>query len=275
VRRSVRWTIAAGLTLGIAVLIRPVALYLFLPLSVVIAFRQRKLALAFCIAAIALPGAWAMRNASRAGVFTVTSISGDNALFFRAAGVLATQDWSAPEVLLAQQRHATRLHDGIVRVRPALLRNARAADPRFDARNHAQRSRIYTRQALAIVSQHPIRTAELLFSGIVELYFFAIPPLASVGSIDFATMRLLLLPGNAALLALAIYGFVVLWRRDRTLFAVLLTIVLYLTIVSADVEVGYRFFVPIAPAYGIAVALGLDQALASARARRDGRPGPS
>ena len=276
-KRSVRLAIAAGLLLGASVMVRPISVYLFLPLTLVMLWRTRRplVAAAFCIAALALPSAWVARNASRAGVATISSISGDNALFFRAAGVLATEGWRPLDVVLAQQRHADALHTGIVRIRPQLLRAAEATTPDFASLNHAQRARIYTRLAVPIVLAHVPRVIGLMVSGTIELYLFAIPPLASVGALDFAAMRLLLLPGNAALLALAIAGALALRRVNVALLTLLLTVVIYLTIVSVDVEVGYRFAVPIAPMYAILIGAGLDQLLARARARRDGNPGPS
>jgi len=79
-----------GLLLGALTLTRPVAISYFVIVAVVLGVRGRAL-VTFLIAALALPFAWAARNAIETGVFTVSSIGASNLLMHRAAGALAIE----------------------------------------------------------------------------------------------------------------------------------------------------------------------------------------
>jgi len=88
--------VAAGLICGATVLIRPVSIFLFVPVAIyLLAVRRSRgwlAAFAFSVAFLCLPLAWAARNEIRAGYFGISSISGYSILQYRAAGVLAIND---------------------------------------------------------------------------------------------------------------------------------------------------------------------------------------
>ncbi|HEV2719081.1 MAG TPA: glycosyltransferase family 39 protein, partial [Thermoanaerobaculia bacterium] len=68
------WAAAAGLLTGCATLIRPIALFWFVPLAVSMLLRERRRAAAFLAAALILPLAWAARNYEAVGVATISSV---------------------------------------------------------------------------------------------------------------------------------------------------------------------------------------------------------
>src|SRR5438270_2083461 len=83
-----------ALLTGVLVLVRPIALFYFVPLAIALAIWRvsiRQLAI-FVAIAVALPAGWAVRNRVRSGVFTVSSIGSMNLLAHRAAGALAIED---------------------------------------------------------------------------------------------------------------------------------------------------------------------------------------
>src|SRR5271165_1698400 len=84
---------AAGILGGVSVLVRPVALFYIVPLSICIVIGLRKRSArplaAFALSFVLLPTLWAVRNYYEAGYPGLSTISGEDLLFYRAAGVLA------------------------------------------------------------------------------------------------------------------------------------------------------------------------------------------
>ncbi len=85
------WSMLAGFALACAALTRPIAVYLWMPLGLVLASRWgprgTKSLLLFVLAATVPTGLWCARNAALHGSFSFTSISGVNFLFYEAAAV--------------------------------------------------------------------------------------------------------------------------------------------------------------------------------------------
>src|SRR5262249_18996136 len=148
--------IAAGLLFGLATLTRPITLYL--PLVLVLFLIRRRAIWAFALASILLPGAWAFRNHRETGVFTVSSIGGENLLSYRAVGALVVKDKPVLDAVLALQKDAG-FYAPAVRLRMPLLHAALREVP--EAKNHAQRASGYSRLARRILLQHPVAYAEV------------------------------------------------------------------------------------------------------------------
>src|SRR6185436_7907186 len=170
-----RWTIAAGLLAGCATLVRPIAIGWFVPLALIIAMRSKRGAAAFALAAILLPGAWIARNYAAAGVPTISSIAGENMLFFRAGGVLALREQPLAFRLFALQQPSG-FALAVDRLKPPLAEQAWAEarrdglDPR--SAHHAVLARYYSRLGRRIVVRHLDIAAELAVSALVETFFY-------------------------------------------------------------------------------------------------------
>jgi 4-amino-4-deoxy-L-arabinose transferase-like glycosyltransferase len=88
-----RWLVLAGLALGLTSLVRPVSLYYFIfvlpflfwarpdpPCS-----KRIRTTVVFFLSALIIPAAWAFRNGQRSGLYTFSSIQGENIYVARAA----------------------------------------------------------------------------------------------------------------------------------------------------------------------------------------------
>src|SRR4051794_14780371 len=96
-----------GLLCSVLVLLRPVAVIWFAVAALYFVFRRvpwRRIAV-FVAIALSLPLVWTIRNGIETGVYTLSSISGTNLLFYRAAGALAVDegDVFVPGLRRAQQ----------------------------------------------------------------------------------------------------------------------------------------------------------------------------
>lgn len=97
----------SGLTLGVMILVRPIAQ--FIPL-VIIAWwiwqkLDRKKLVVFLLSCLFLPGGWMIRNYAHFDSFTLSSMGTNNLLLYNAAGVLAEvngQDLTTSQALLAR-----------------------------------------------------------------------------------------------------------------------------------------------------------------------------
>jgi hypothetical protein len=260
------WAAAAGLLSGYATLVRPIALFWFVPLAAILAWRTRRGAVIFLAAALVLPGAWVWRNYRATGVATLCSIGGENLLFYRAAGVLVIADKPPGFGLFALQRQ-TGFYHLVERWKPRLAQRA------FDAMQrdgidpgtapHALIARYYGRLAVPIILHHPRETLELAFSALLENFTGAF---AVYGKFGLAF-------GIFALVAV-VCG---LPRLDPLLRAMLAVTIVYFAAMASGVEASDRFAIPFAPAYAIAFGAGADRLLApaAALASRPGRAGPS
>jgi len=256
-RGSIGWAAAAGLLSGCATLIRPIALFWFLPLALVLAWRARRTLPLFLLAALVLPGAWVVRNYRATGVATISSIGGDNLLFFRAAGALVVHDQTPGFGFFALQRqfgfyrNSDRARARLAQEVFAELRSE-GIEPR--TASHAVLARHYGRFAVPILLHHLPETLELSFSAMVELF---VGPYLYIGGTEGALFALFVL-------AAAVYG---LTKLDKTFAAVAALTIAYFAVMAAGPESGPRFAVPFEPPYAIAFGAGVDALLRRARVR--------
>jgi hypothetical protein len=255
-RRSGGRAAGAGLLCGIATIVRPIALYLPLPLAIVLLARRqtRALALPFFVAAMLLPGAWTARNERVTGVATFSSIDGESLLLYRAAGALVVADKPPLDAIFALQKqfgfYGPALHLRVPLVREALAGHVTA--------NHAQRSRFYKRLAWRKLAAHPFAYAAVAASGLIELLADDLPLVASRHLGDVTLARLAFVPVSLGLLLLAWIGCRALLRRDRSAGLLLTTALLYFIAVSAGPEAETRFVAMFLPLYAAAIGFGVE-----------------
>jgi hypothetical protein len=250
---------------GTLVMVRPIALFWFIPLAVVLAIWRiplRHLA-PFAAIALVLPAGWAARNRVRTGVFTVSSIGSINLLNHRAAGALAIEDEGDDFYAdLADEQNGLK----------------EDADDWIQKQLHipdAQelpvpvRAKYYGRYALGIIAQHKVAFVELTLAGaLVNLTDSDWDAVAMQSTISPELLRLTLNAVTAIVLTLGVIGTIDLWRRDRALALLLGLTVAYFIGLASGSEAEARFRVPVMPQLAIAAAAGLEtvrRAVASSR----------
>ncbi|HWS72499.1 MAG TPA: glycosyltransferase family 39 protein, partial [Thermoanaerobaculia bacterium] len=244
----------AGLLAGALVLVRPVAILYFAALAVAFAIERvgwKRIA-AFVAIALALPLAWAARNAHHTGVFHVASIAGSNMLAYRAAGAVAIEDGGdfLTELPAVQQEL---LADADAEIEETMH------IPDAGELSDAVRGREYNRIGRRIFLEHPRGAAMLTLRGILVLLFESDwEAMMIVSRVDESTVHLALGAWTVALTLFALIGLAAIRRRDRPLALLLGLTIAYFVLISAGGEAEARFRVPIVPMLAIAAAAGMD-----------------
>lgn len=258
--RPWRWA-AAGLTLGFATLIRPIALYL--PVAVLLAVlasrhRRRLVGPALVLlAASALPaGAWIARNYTVTGVATISTIQGLNLAYYRAAGAIAAEEGIPIEA--ARERI-----DASVRAES------------FRGMNLGELAQIQERVGMREIARHPTGYALAAARGLGRML---VGPARSHfverfqdTRVEFVTMPLVAASAaSAILLTLASAIGTLAWLRARAWRPLLLVGVPlgYMLLVSAGHEAWARFRVPLEPLLVVLAAVGIMSARRALAARR-------
>ena len=242
----------AGLLAGALVLVRPVAILYFAALAFAFAIERigwKRIA-AFIAIALALPLAWAARNAHHTGVFHVASIAGSNMLAYRAAGAVAIEDGGdfLTELPPVQQQLVADAQGEIEETMHI---------PDAGELSDAVRGREYNRIGRRIFLEHPRGAAMLTLRGILVLLFESDwEAMMMVSRIDESTVHLAIDAWTVALTIFALIGLAVLRRHDRTLALLLGLTIAYFVLISAGGEAEARFRVPVVPMLAIAAAAG-------------------
>lgn len=264
------WAAGAGLLTGCTTLVRPIAVYWFVPLAIVLFFGARRVVLTFLLASMALPGGWKLRNYRTTGEPVISSIEGENMLYCRAAGALVVHDAPAGFGWFAMQ-HQTGLYANTTHLRPLLTTRA------FDAMRrdgigpervpHAVRDRYYERVGVGIVLRHIPETIQLGVSGVVEMFVGAYMG-ATHNAYEPDLPVILIVVLAVLVLAGACYGTVIVTRADRLLGWTMGITMVYFTALAAGLGAEPRFVVPFAPLYALAAGTGIGQFVTNrARAR--------
>lgn len=127
--RVLNWSsLPAGLALGFAVLVRPVALLAFAPLGAILVARRRWAALTVMLAAyLLLPAVWVGRNYLHYGRIGLTSNGGYNLLYANAAAVkgdLERTGWDQARIELARSFTAGLTSDNPLELSEQMTRKA-------------------------------------------------------------------------------------------------------------------------------------------------------
>lgn len=142
-----RWYWLAGLVLGLAVLVKPIAVVVLFPLLAALVVRRSWKALAvFLVVFTVVPGLWLARNLWRFQRVGLTSLGGANMLYTHAAALRAAQK-------------------GIARD-SARLELAAEFGTRIESDNPLEASAELTRVGLRLVGQDPLRYAWLHLLGL-------------------------------------------------------------------------------------------------------------
>jgi hypothetical protein len=258
--------LAAGLICGATVLIRPVSIFLFVPVAIYLGpvRREWRAAAAFCAAFLCLPLAWAVRNDHKAGYLGVSSISGYSVMQSRAAGVLAINDPGEFYANLDKRQAelaAQACHD--------LERIHGVAD--CERLSIPIRSAYYSKVGVAILVRHPFAYLKLAIRGSGMMMLTGSPAsLSGMTGLSFNVAARLLLLYTVPCLLFAAIGLKQCWNSNRAFFWLAALVIGYFIVISSGAETFARFRVPVLPLYGILIALGLDSAWQRIfRGRRD------
>lgn len=258
VERPWPWSLAYGLSFGATALIRPISLFFFIPAALYIllvrsTYRWRA-ALSFIVAFAVMPVLWAGRNYYETGYFTVSSVSGFNLLFYRAAGVLAIEQPGDFSVNFQRQVKELQVR-ACAELGTSTYGNECAGVPFTVASQH------FAHMARPIIEKHPVAYARLAARGaaVMMLSGDATSLQRITGLNPHLGVRVLLLY-TAPILCLALAGFVRFWRENRRFFWLAFLVIGYFVVISAGAEAYSRLRVPIIPIYAVLVAAGLDAA---------------
>jgi hypothetical protein len=256
--------VAAGLICGATVLIRPVSILMFVPGMIYLLLVQRSrrwsAALAFCLAFLCLPLAWAARNEVKANYFGVSSISGYSMLQYRAAGVLAIND---PGDFYANlDKRQVELEAQACQE----LKKLRGAD--CAQMSDPAKSAYYAQFGRRIVSRHPLAYLKLALRGFGMMMLTGSPAsLSGMTGLSFGVAAKVLLLYTVPCLVFAAVGLGQYRSRNRAFFWLAGLVIAYFVVVSSGAETFARFRIPILPLYSILIAQGLDSAWQRVRSK--------
>ncbi len=251
--QKTRGAILIGLTTGVLVLIRPVAILWFLIIALYLLLSsRRRLIAAFVISSLLLPVGWATRNLIRTSVFTLASVAGTNMLMYRGAGALAIMDdYEFHDALADRQKEL--LGEADAEIRSAEHVASRGELP------HAVQARYFSAIGRRVLLQHPVGAFFITLHGIeINLLDSDWEAMWVVSRIPPTILRMTLDAITCAELLFAIAGIAVLWRRDRALATFIGLTLLYFIAISAGGESEARFRVPVMPLYAIAAGAGIN-----------------
>jgi hypothetical protein len=221
-----------------ATLIRPIAMLYCIPVAI-FGVRRVSAAVLLIVCALGPPAAWAARNASRTGIFTLSLIVPINRLFYTAAGAEAT---SMPG----------RFADNLERVRDSERTRLEAM---IGGRALTAKEKLDVVNALANdILRHHVRGALLHAARDVRALLLITNRCNTCGTLRNRAKDVLLCI-HIAILLLAILGIIV--QRDRAIalfFA--LTIIYFICIGAGSGGSWGRFRVPVEPFYALCAATG-------------------
>ena len=245
--------VALGLLTGVLVLVRPIAIFFFVPLAIVLAIWHkpvRHLA-TFTLLALLLPVGWAARNKVQTGVFSVSSIGNINLLSQRAAGALAIEDeGDFREALTDEESALTDEADDWIQQTLHI--------PDAEELPVAVRAKYYAQYGVRVIREHWLSFVQLTIRGVlvnfVDSDWDAVWDISQI-SPDVLRLTLGLIP--VIILAFATVGVIDLWRSDRALALLIIVVVVYFIGISAGGEAESRFRVPVVPQLAIAAGVGV------------------
>lgn len=247
IRLTPVWLAAAGVLLGVSVLVRPIAEYLpvlLVPLTYLLT--RRVVLAAVLLVAFAVPaGLWVVRNHHETGVATVSTISAHNLLDYRAADALAIDEGGS-------RADAARRLDAQVPHRSNPARTAQAESS----------------LAWHTLFHHPKGAAITTVKGLGRVIFG--PGRAELGRLTTGSQLLIVLEVLllGCLLLLAAAGTVALVRSRAWLaLSATLTFVVYDVVLSAGAEGNARLRMPADPFLAVLAGAAVSSLVARSAAR--------
>ena len=245
--------VALGLLTGVLVLVRPIAIFFFVPLAIVLAIwhKSARYLATFTLLALLLPVGWAARNKVQTGVFSVSSIGNINLLSQRAAGALAIEDeGDFREALTDEESALTDEADDWIQQTLHI--------PDAEELPVAVRAKYYAQYGVRVIREHWLSFVQLTIRGVlvnfVDSDWDAVWDISQI-SPDVLRLTLGLIP--VIILAFATVGVIDLWRSDRALALLIIVVVVYFIGISAGGEAESRFRVPVVPQLAIAAGVGV------------------
>lgn len=264
--QSVRLVAIGGLMTSIAVLIRPAAMYLWIPVAVWIGvfFARRRIAAVaiFVACAVIPPAAWMWRNYEKAGIATLSSLEGENLYYYRAAAVVAiarTGFQYSPLPFVGEKE----FHREFFRVaqREFIVDSRRAIEQRFGSSatnlSQADISKFNRGLAIQIFREYPRESMLLALYGALHLMFDGTWEYAAVigGGLIRMPLICILLAVSIASLVLSIAGFRRLRRTEPAIAWLLaVTLVYFVVVLSGAEHEQWRYRIPLIPVYSILIA---------------------
>lgn len=252
-RRTMGWLLASGLLCGALVLVRPVAIAYFGVVMLWLAWSGvRPLILAaFVLSAVAMPFAWASRNAACTGVFTISPIGAINLMSYRAAAALAMEDGGNFHARL--EKHQKEL-DAIVARRVIAAEGVEGPNDL----SSADLAGYHMAVARPILLHHPRGVALMTVRGFaVNMFDTDWDALAEVVDDELISEDVTRIAVHAwtwFVWMVTIPGLVMLWRRDRRQAALVAATIFYFLFMAAGGEAEGRFRVPVIPMMALAAA---------------------
>jgi len=264
----------AGLLAGWAVLIRPVALFYGGPLALFFLIAAKpglkcKTAVVALLAFCVFPAFWIARNYRVSGHATISSISGVNMLLYRAAGALAANDPGNYNANFIRRKDD---------LQALACQNLERMQGRPCAElSIADRANYYSELGAKIIIHTPGGFMKLAFRGLgMVVLGGGAEQIAHITGVTDRKAQVICLFYTVPVALLALLGSLYWFRRDRTMFWLLLLTLGYFFVISAGGESYSRFRVPVMPLYAIlaggGVALLSDNFLTQRRRAIGGRP---
>ncbi|MDZ7361150.1 MAG: glycosyltransferase family 39 protein [candidate division KSB1 bacterium] len=179
-RSSLKNLILSALLLGLATLCRPVALYYFLVVAVILFVTRRPMLVAgiknvvlyIFIFMLAL-GPWLIRNKLTFGIANLTSIQGNNLLLINAAHLKAAQehlDYATAECLLEAEADSLLVARGLTAEKLKLEYHGRQYGYQI---NDPRQARVYEKLAIEKIMASPLLYIRVHLTGIIPSLFDA------------------------------------------------------------------------------------------------------
>jgi hypothetical protein len=254
-RLSVSALALAGLTAGASVLVRPIALYVAVPLAIVIAVRDRRSAvirvLVFAGCFAVLPLAWSARNAARGDGFTVSTITSWSLLFDRAASTAAMGDSGDYGANIMRRRNEFAREVGDPPREATYSNHILRPSDHF----HVER---YSSLGLRIITSHPVDYFRAYILALARTLFGGgAKQLQDLAGFTPRRAQIVILSYTSASMLIALAGLVMLFRREPHVALVSLAFVGYYLSACSMAEATSRFRVPVMPMVAVWFGCGL------------------
>jgi hypothetical protein len=246
--------VATGFLAGALVLIRPIALFFFVPVAAYLLLTRKshklRAAVVFVAAFACTPMLWAARNYHGTGYFTVSSISGYS-VQFRGAGVLAIND---------PGDFYSNLDKRSIELAELTCRDWQSRYGRSCAQMSVpEKSKVYASYGSKIIFQHPLAYAKVVARGLGVTMLAGSPAsLSKLTGMSFNLASRVLLFYTLPAFSFSIVGLWAFWRSHRPFFWLALFTCMYFVGIAAGPESFARFRVPIMPVYAVLIASGID-----------------
>jgi len=240
--RQPAWWIAIylGTILGMATLVKPVAYYLPIPICAVLLFGgvPKRFLAGVLAPLLLLIGSWQVRNLQTVGTGAISGAQSVDLLLWRAAGVVVQQQGIDLESAQKQVIHLI-------------------PDPaQF---SDAELNRAFFRAGLAVIRSHPLLYLRDMAKGLIVVLISpgakSLPDTFGLPFLPFIAgyVLFLLLVYSASLVQVAVMR----GRGNRAISVLAAVVAMYLIVVQAGADSGFRYRVPVMPFLAVYAAAGI------------------